>query len=638
MLAFANAYPLLTITSFGPHTPPPPSRPPHPIKNLMTSMAAASPFDNREAKCERPLSKEPAPTIDSLGGVLFLIGLMLFLFLASAPVQAATITLTWNASSGPVAGYRVSYGSQSHNYQSTAPAAPNLIGATSYTTPDLPAGTYYFAVKAFDSAGNSSDYSNEVSKTITASVAAPTASFSANKTTGAAPLAINFTDSSTGNITGHSWNFGDGTTSTAQNPAKTYSSPGTYTVKLTVTGAGGSNTATKTNYVSVSVPTASNPPTAAAPVASFSASPTSGTTSTSVNFTNTSTGSVTTWSWNFGDGTTSTAKNAIKTYANPGTYTVKLTATGSGGSNTATKTNYISVSAAAPAASFSATPTSGPAPLSTTFKNTSTGTITSYSWNFGDGTTSTSANPTHTYSKTGAYTVSLTATGPAGSNSKTQTSYITVAGAGTNTGGLVAAYNFEEASGAAVLDASGKGNQGAIGGSTRVASGKYGKALAFDGVDDLVTVNDSASLDLTAGMTLEAWVYPSTNAGWKPVLVKEIDSLYYLYASTTFGNAPAMGAKIGSYPLLYGNTPLPLNGWTHLAATYDGATQRLYLNGTLVAQRSVSGAIAISAEPLRIGGSSHWGEYFSGRIDDVRIYNRALTLNEIQTDMNTPVK
>ncbi|MEI2646886.1 MAG: PKD domain-containing protein [Candidatus Competibacter sp.] len=637
MLAFANAYPLLTINSFGPHTSHPLSRSPQPIKSITTSMAAASPFDNREAKCERLLSRKPALAIASPGSALFFAGLMFFLFLASLPVQAATLTLTWSASSGPVAGYRVSYGSQSHNYQSTAPATPNLIGTTSYTTPDLPAGTYYFAVKAFDSAGNSSDYSNEVSKTITASVAAPTANFSANKTTGAAPLAINFTDSSTGTITSRSWDFGDGTTSTTQNPAKTYSSPGTYTVKLTVTGSGGSNTATKTNYVSVSVPSASTPPSTAAPVASFSASPTSATTATSINFTNTSTGNSTSWSWNFGDGTTSTAKNAIKTYTNPGTYTVKLIATGPGGSNTATKTNYISISAASPAASFSATPTSGPAPLSTTFKNTSTGTITSYSWNFGDGTTSTSANPTHTYSKTGTYTVSLTATGPAGSNSKTQTSYITVAGAGTKTGGLVAAYNFEEASGTTALDTSGQGNQGTISGSTRIA-GKYGKALSFDGVDDLVTVNDSASLDLTTGMTLEAWVYPSTNEGWKPVIVKEIDSLYYLYASTAFGNAPAMGAKIGSYPLLYGDTALPGNGWTHLAATYDGTAERLYLNGTLVAQRSVSGTMEISANPLRIGGSSHWGEYFSGRIDDVRIYNRALTLSEIQTDMNTPVK
>ncbi|MEI2782852.1 MAG: PKD domain-containing protein [Candidatus Competibacter sp.] len=127
--------------------------------------------------------------------------------------------------------------------------------------------TYYFAVKAYDSAGNESGFSNEVSKPLT--VAAPVASFSADKTSGTAPVTVNLADTSTGTITSRAWDLGDGTTSTAQSVAKTYSAAGTYTVKLTVTNAGGSTTATKT--ISVTAPTV------AAPVASFSATPTSGT-------------------------------------------------------------------------------------------------------------------------------------------------------------------------------------------------------------------------------------------------------------------------------------------------------------------------------------------------------------------------
>jgi hydrogenase maturation factor HypE len=82
---------------------------------------------------------------------------------------------------------------------------------------------------------------------------------------------------------------------------------------------------------------------------------------------------------------------------------------------------------------------------------------------------------------------------------------------------------------------------------------------------------------------------------------------------------------------------LALNTWTHLAATYDGTTVRLFVNGVQAGTRAVSGSLAASTGALRIGGNAVWGEYFSGRIDEVRIYNRALSAAEIQADMNQPV-
>jgi len=239
---------------------------------------------------------------------------------------------------------------------------------------------------------------------------------------GVAPLALNFLNASTGTITSYAWTFGDGTTSTAANPSKVYSAAGTYTVSLTVTGPGGSNTQTRTNYITVTA----LPP----PVAQFTGTPTSGLGPLTVSFTNTSTGSITSYDWTFGDGTTSTAANPVKVYSAAGTYTVSLTVTGPGGNNTQTRTNYVTVTPPAPVAQFTGTPTSGLGPLTASFTNTSTGNITSYAWAFGDGTTSTAANPVKVYSAAGTYTVSLTVTGPGGSNTQTRTNYITVTTAG----------------------------------------------------------------------------------------------------------------------------------------------------------------------------------------------------------------
>ncbi len=87
-----------------------------------------------------------------------------------------------------------------------------------------------------------------------ATVIPPVANFSGTPTTGAAPLAVSFTDSSTNTPTAWSWTFGDSSTSTAQNPSHTYNAAGSYTVALTATNAGGNNTCTKSNYITATVP------------------------------------------------------------------------------------------------------------------------------------------------------------------------------------------------------------------------------------------------------------------------------------------------------------------------------------------------------------------------------------------------
>jgi Concanavalin A-like lectin/glucanases superfamily len=193
-------------------------------------------------------------------------------------------------------------------------------------------------------------------------------------------------------------------------------------------------------------------------------------------------------------------------------------------------------------------------------------------------------------------------------------------------GGLVAAYSFDEGSGTGVADASGSGNGGSFGTATWSTAGKYGNALSFNGSSARVTVPDSSSLRLTDGMTLEAWVYPTTvNSAWRDVIYKGSDDYYLEATSSNSGRPVAGGIFGGTYGETYGTNNLASNAWTHLAATYDGTTLRLYVNGTQVSSIARSGTIKASAGPLTIGGDPLYGQYFTGRIDDVRIYDAALT-------------
>jgi hypothetical protein len=204
---------------------------------------------------------------------------------------------------------------------------------------------------------------------------------------------------------------------------------------------------------------------------------------------------------------------------------------------------------------------------------------------------------------------------------------------------LVAAFSFGEGSGTTVTDLSGHGNNGTVANATWTTSGKYGNALSFNGTTSIVTVVDSSSLHLTTAMTLEAWVYPTAvSATWRDVVYKATDN-YYLEATTTQGvGFPAAAGTFGGNDVqAYGTATLALNTWSHLAATYDGSTLRLYLNGTQVGSLAQTGAMTPSASPLTIGGDSIFGQYFQGTIDEVRVYSATLTPAQIQNDMNAPL-
>lgn len=192
-----------------------------------------------------------------------------------------------------------------------------------------------------------------------------------------------------------------------------------------------------------------------------------------------------------------------------------------------------------------------------------------------------------------------------------------------NAAAPVASYGFDEGVGTTT------GLAGTLSGTTW-AAGEFGKALSFSGVAR-VTVPDAAPLHLTA-FTLSAWINPSAVNGWQDVIYKGPDS-YYLDLSA---GKPAVGGTWANGPL-FAPAVLPLNAWSHLAATYDGATMRLYVNGLQVASRAQTGTPAVSTNPVQIGGDSLYGQSFTGLIDEVRIYNVALTAAQIVMDMNTAI-
>ena len=203
---------------------------------------------------------------------------------------------------------------------------------------------------------------------------------------------------------------------------------------------------------------------------------------------------------------------------------------------------------------------------------------------------------------------------------------------------LVAAYGFDEGSGTTVTDASGNGNNGTVANTTWSTAGKFGGALSFNGTSSVVTVPNSASLQLSTGMTLEAWVDPSkVSAAWRDVIYKANDN-FYLEATSSNASRPDGGLIAGgSYADAFGTSALAANTWSYLTETYDGSTLRLYVNGTQVASTAHTGAISTSTNPLQIGGDSLYGQFFAGLIDEVRVYNVALSAAQIQTDENTPV-
>jgi PKD repeat protein len=379
------------------------------------------------------------------------------------------------------------------------------------------------------------------------------------------------------------------------------------------------------------------------PVANASATPINGLAPLVVSFSSAGSsdpgGATLTYSWAFGDGGTSTSANPSYTYQNAGTYTAQLSV--SDGNNTTPSSPLTITVTSNPAPVISMTsPANGasyaaPATIGLAASVTPNGhTITKVQ--FYNGATllgeDTTAPYTLSWSNVGAGSYSLIARAVYDAGVTTDSAAVTV-----TVGGLVAAYSFGEGSGATTADASGKGNTGTISGASWNASGRFGSSLSFNGSNSLVTISDSASLDLTQGLTLEAWVFPTALGGWRSILFKPHGTqlCYVLQGSSNPSGVPSLGLSVAPSNVMAPN-PLPLNTWSHIAGTYDGVAMTFYVNGVQVASQSQTGTLATSTDALTIGGDTA-GDDWSGLIDEVRIYNRALSAAEIQADMNTPI-
>jgi parallel beta-helix repeat protein len=218
---------------------------------------------------------------------------------------------------------------------------------------------------------------------------------------------------------------------------------------------------------------------------------------------------------------------------------------------------------------------------------------------------------------------------------------------------LVGAWSCDESSGSSVADASGNGNSGTFTAPGWTA-GKFGSACVFDAPNAVVTVADSASLDVTGSLTLSAWVYPTLQTdAWRALFAKE--GSYWLFASSSAqcgASAPYGGFYTGSYQSTCYGTLLPLNTWTFVAMRFDGAQLQL-LTGTTpetLTVRStldVSAPIVPNASSLSIGNTGST-EPFIGWLDNLRVFNygRSIAANsgicgsnysQLQCDMITAI-
>ena len=348
---------------------------------------------------------------------------------AQSTTASQNVTVT-PANQPPTANFTFSCSGLTCSFTSTSSDPDGTISAYSWTFGDgatstaqnpshtfAAAGSYTVTLTVTDNQGTASA---PASRTVgvTAPNQPPTASF----TRSCSALTCNFTSTSSdpdGSIASYSWNFGDGATSTAQNPSHTYAAGGTYTVTLQVTDNQGAQSTTASQNVIVTPP---NQP----PTASFTRS----CSALTCNFTSTSSdpdGSIASYAWTFGDGATSTVQNPSHTYASGGTFTVTLRVTDNQGAQSTTASQSVTVTPPnqPPTASFTFTCSA----LACSFTSTSSdadGSIASYSWNFGDGTTSTVQNPSHTYASGGAFTVTLRVTDNQGAQSTTASQNVTV--------------------------------------------------------------------------------------------------------------------------------------------------------------------------------------------------------------------
>ncbi|MGV1047939.1 MAG: LamG-like jellyroll fold domain-containing protein [Solirubrobacterales bacterium] len=204
--------------------------------------------------------------------------------------------------------------------------------------------------------------------------------------------------------------------------------------------------------------------------------------------------------------------------------------------------------------------------------------------------------------------------------------------------GPTAAYGFNEGSGTTVNDAAGTHTGTAT--SPTWVEGKFGKAISFNGTSSCVSVPNSVDLQLSGSFTIEAQVNPTTLKQGAPIFFKEAESFYgysMFFGAFEEGHVEGFIAdKSENWTEVESPEKLAVNTWTQVAMTSDGTTFKLFVGGKQVDTGSAKAA-AESNGPLLIGCAKNFAQYFNGKIDNVRIYPRALSGAEIETNKGTGI-
>jgi hypothetical protein len=203
---------------------------------------------------------------------------------------------------------------------------------------------------------------------------------------------------------------------------------------------------------------------------------------------------------------------------------------------------------------------------------------------------------------------------------------------------IAGAWLFDENTGKVAKDISENGNDGNLMGNPKWVNGKFGKALDFNGSTDYVEVANSDSLDITNAITIVAWIYKRSDAVHGGTIVGKWKQVGNTWSYVLYG----LGDAGGGFRLMWDDKPtqtnlegpyqLPNNDWVHYAATYDGSSMKVFENGKEIATINANRKINVSANPVWIGNDGYQ-QHFNGILDEVAIFNVALTVNEIKSIM-----
>ncbi len=238
------------------------------------------------------------------------------------------------------------------------------------------------------------------------------------------------------------------------------------------------------------------------------------------------------------------------------------------------------------------------------------------------------------YSDTGLnastnYSYTVTAYDAAGNESnQSGTASATTPGAPVSQGGLVGYWSYDEGAGSTAGDSTANGNDGVINGASWTNNGKVGQALYFDGNNDYVRIGHSSELNITGSMTLSVWVYPTQPATWRRFIDKGFQNSYYL---GTANGTNDIGCYLSNTNVINtADNTLNINEWNHVVVTYDAANGevKLYIDGVNTAKNTYAGTITGNTSDVYIGIRSDMSQEFTGKLDEVRIYNYALSREE----------